>query len=822
MAGTVLFKNSTDNAHRTRYLTNVDDFSSGMKFTNAPHTSGYAKAMVNFDLKNDGECLVPRGGLHDVVNRASAVLAEEFYLDFCVHHSGSMYISEADDTDATLCQYYIAGGVVATGFDVSTAYMVVEYNGEYIKATHINEGISTGVLLMKPAITQMQDLEMDVPKYRDGIYTSLEGNTYVLLNNGTENKLCTIIAKFNNRHDEVNWYIKEVQPTEVQPTQAMNYGYNMFKDNPYTFENVESATGYVQLTGVIPYSEDGKLLLTARPGTPIVFKLYYKYPATDLNNGDKYLVQWEIQDLNNSSDAEIIQKVRGSQEYTPGDDITFAYSPSFTAFSIIVRLYKKSEMAEQDAAWEADTSLQALVTKDDYLTPNQVTTLASYYLTNNNNSSTLNVDAVEYDMGTATGMCTWQQRLVMWGVRGAKSTLFVSEINNPGYMPYPNNCEIFSSDIVCAVPYMTDLLVFTKTALHRLTIADDGLSYTKTCIQERLNMQESDACTVITVQNMVYFKSGNYFYMVVPNNSMSASQDTQLAPVSRPVEQMFNYMEKTISDVLNDVYNLAADGYHNPIELQLTDFNVYVANTQVRNVYKVKVTKQEGANKDVEYYVDVCMNYDTVLRAWTMYTYESTPYRMVLYKPTVTGESIFAHPYIVDYVMYVSLVQADPKNPRDDFELMEHKERTFGNWQFIDTGYRDFSEDLKKRFREVQFCINVLNSEKLKFHTAFVVDDVDVVPLYKYVVTHCTDKSDANYGDIYVERELEDTTDTPDLTEFNAWELDAAMFPDVTVHKVRYKMSSKGYGGSVKILSMNDVPYELLHINWIYRVMFAR
>ena len=111
MAGTVLFKNSTDNAHRTRYLTNVDDFSSGMKFTNAPHTSGYAKAMVNFDLKNDGECLVPRGGLHDVVNRASAVLAEESYLDFCVHHSGSMYISEADDTDATLCQYYIAGEI---------------------------------------------------------------------------------------------------------------------------------------------------------------------------------------------------------------------------------------------------------------------------------------------------------------------------------------------------------------------------------------------------------------------------------------------------------------------------------------------------------------------------------------------------------------------------------------------------------------------------------------------------------------------------------------------------------------------------------------
>lgn len=822
MAGTVLYKNDSDNAHRTKYMTNVDDFSSGMKFTNAPHASGYAKSLVNFDLKNDGECLVPRGGLHDIANRVSAVLAETYFIDMCVHHCASMYISEADDTDATLCQYYIVGGMTATGFELNTARLVVEYNGEYINATRTADGINTGVLLMKPAITQMQDLEIDVPKYRDGIYTSLEGNTYVLVNDGVSNKLCTIVATFNETHDAISWYIKEVIATEVQPTQAMNYGYNMFKEHPYNFTNVESATGAVQLTGVIPYSETGKLLLTARPGTPIVFKLYYKYPAVDVTNKDKYLVQWEIQDLNNSSDAEIIQKVRKSREYNPGDEITLAYSPSFTAFSIIVRLYKKSEIAAQDAAWSADTSLQALVTKDDYLTPNQVTTLASYYLTNNSNSSTLNVDAVEYDMGTAAGMCTWQQRLVMWGVRGAKSTLFVSEINDPGYMPYPNNCEIFSSDIVCAVPYMTDLLVFTKTALHRLTIADDGLSYTTTCVQERLNMQESDACTVVTVQNMVYFKSGNYFYMIVPNNSVTASQDTQLAPVSRAVEQMFNYMKRTISDVLNDVYNFAPDGYHTPVDLQLVDFNVYVANTQVRNVYKVHVIKHEGASKDTEYYIDVCLNYDTVLRAWTMYTYEASPYRMVIYKPTVTGESIFASPYVVDHVLYVSLVQADTNMPKDDFELNENKHRDLGNWQFIDTGYRDFSEDLKKRFREVQFCLNVLNNERLKFYTSFIVDDADVVPLYKYVVTHCTDKADTNYGDIYVERELEDPISLPALTEFNTWEIDTAMFPDITVHKVRYKMSNKGYGGNVRILSMNEVPYELLHINWVYRIMFAR
>ena len=61
-------------------------------------------------------------------------------------------------------------------------------------------------------------------------------------------------------------------------------------------------------------------------------------------------------------------------------------------------------MDAQDAAWENDTVLQNLVTKDDNLTPNQVTTLASYYLTSNSDASMMNAEPVVYDICTATGM----------------------------------------------------------------------------------------------------------------------------------------------------------------------------------------------------------------------------------------------------------------------------------------------------------------------------------------------------------------------------------------------------------------------------------
>ena len=114
------------------------------------------------------------------------------------------------------------------------------------------------------------------------------------------------------------------------------------------------------------------------------------------------------------------------------------------------------------------------------------------------------------------------------------------------------------------------------------------------------------------------------------------------------------------------------------------------------------------------------------------------------------------------------------------------------------------------------------NKEKTIYEYYVTVDDVDTRPMYKHVVSQITDKLDPNYGQIFVEREPIEVHETPDISIFNDWELDTALFPDITMHKIRYKVSGKGYGGSVKILSKNTIPFELLHISWVYRVMFAR
>ena len=136
MASTTLYKNTANNAHRARYMTSEDNFASGMKYSNAPHMSGFAKSIVNYNLKNDGECLTPRGGLTQLgEDTVFSMLTSSEALDYCVHHSGTMYINTADKTDAVLCQYMLVGTLYSAGVDVAHSMLIVEHNGTYITAT---------------------------------------------------------------------------------------------------------------------------------------------------------------------------------------------------------------------------------------------------------------------------------------------------------------------------------------------------------------------------------------------------------------------------------------------------------------------------------------------------------------------------------------------------------------------------------------------------------------------------------------------------------------------------------------------------------------
>lgn len=791
----------------TRVMTSEENFSKGMLYADHPLDEGSVKALVNFDVSGSGESLSPRGGLQ-TVQEGIASIPYTTNTDYCIHHAGSLYV-ETRDGDAVLCKYLLYGKASHNEFNLDDSYLSIEHEGQMISTKYM--GKAGRKATMQPSLKHIHGMEINNASSRSGIHTSLEGNTYLPILDGGDRYLGRLVPTFSSDLKSFTWEVKKLEPKEVAATQCVNFGYNMLKDDPYEFQNKENFTGRLRLQGIIPKDDFGNIMLSARPGTQINFHLIYEYPAGDLDTGRKYMVQWEMQELNTSKEPIVLQQVRDSDVYTPGDAIIMSTnSTTQKQFTIIAKLYHKEEV---DNVVYPSTMVQD-IGDSIFLLPEKVISLAFYYLTDDTNISMLNSDTVKYDLTTAIGMCNWQQRLVLWGVQGAKATLFISEINSPDYMPYPNGAEVFPDNIVACIPYMSNLLLFTHSRLYLITMNEDGLSYSSRCIQERLSMTEEDASTITTIQNMVYFKSGNYFYMVVPH-SAAGPGELQLAPVTTPIEKALDNFPLTVAEMVDNVYNI---GGEKDWDIELVDYCNYLDSSQMRNVYKLKMEADEEVK-----YLDFVLTYDTKLRLWTTYMWETGPYRMVTYSPSVTQNTIYCHLARQNAVVSADLVQQNKTDPKDSFRLDNEKPRTLLNYQLLDTGYRKHSEHNKKRYREIQFSINNTHSNSLEFYTSFVVDDDTRKPFYTFNTVHNTDPEDPNYGMVHVEREMcEPSLIAGETTLDTTWKVDFSKFPTITLAKVRVKVTGKGYGGSVKIISMNEKPFELLNINWVYRLMNAR
>lgn len=799
---------------RQRSVVSEDSFKKGIYITDAPEEEAYAKMLVNFKLKNDGTVLSTRPAIqkNGVVTRADANEMKNILFTNVVECE----ITGSDKTvmkKATLveladgkCTCFVASALtqeLVTGQpcpEIPVLCTPVDANKHFsvIKDGYARQGEHKHDMLIDATAAYVNN----------AVQTKLSTGLYALYNDGvTANKLGKLKITFSDATlTDATWTLEEITAKEVLPAQAINYGYNMLKADPYAFSNVEITSGKPTLLGILPYDANtGELLLTAKLGTSIKFKLIYKYPAADkTNTNERYYTSWELYDLDNSTGANsVIQDYTTSPLVVPGDEVSLVYTPAIKSFGLVVKLYKTTELSPSTpitTTAQLKTAIDAVTT---YIAPAQIITLASYYLTNDEaNTKASSLKLVHYDLTNAQGMCAWQNRLVAWGVQGAEHLLFTSDISSPSYFPYPNGVEVFDNVIIKAVPYLDKLLVFTADALYMLTMALSGLTYTVSKVQDRLSIAHIDDTCIVPVLNMVHFKSGNYYYMIVPK-LQSLTGALQLAPISRPIEQLLDNFTVNISGILNTVYNTAYDTF------TILDTYTYVADNNVNNVYKLKCVH----NTTDTGIVTVVLRYDTNIRAWTIWTYGTGVSNDRLYEITATGD-----------IRYISckngtelvIIKEGNASAEDTFYT------TFPNYQYIDTGFRKHSEQLKKRYREVQFSVNTLQDVPIAFYTAFQVDADERKTFYKHTVTYCTDQSDPDYGNIIVQRELDESGATPTLTNMDAWILDASQFPDLSVYKVRYKVSGKGYGGRVQMLCKAQHMYEILYIAWVFRTMNAR
>lgn len=198
-----------------------------------------------------------------------------------------------------------------------------------------------------------------------------------------------------------------------------------------------------------------------------------------------------------------------------------------------------------------------------------------------------NVTPVNYNLATAKGMLEWKNRLVLWGVENAETILFTSDVNNPAYFPYPNNIDILDEPVLHCMLYGDDLVVFTNTKLYRLTIGETGGIGTHTLIQKNLSITERDIPMFCLVKNMLFFKSGNYYYMLVPKSS-SITGETTVAPISKAIYPFLDNFSAEVEKLFK-IYTQGKTEYANngaaswkfPFTSFLENYYAYADNTSV-------------------------------------------------------------------------------------------------------------------------------------------------------------------------------------------------------------------------------------------------
>ena len=542
----------------------------------------------------------------------------------------------------------------------------------------------------------------------------------------------TINKKVAGGYDPLNPYPEFKQPKELQPSEATTWGYNMLANAPYAFSN--GTTGaQITLTGLLPY-RGGDLCLNPKVNESINFRCYYSVEPAQLTG---YTFKFEWKDIVGSAwnvFATAVSPVSGvvqASMLNPGREI-------------IVRVTATKASQETVLAQGFNFTLQS--------TP---------------------FELKNYSLQAAHRLGYWERHTVIYKLRDLPGAIFVSDLDDPSYYPYPNNCEEFESDVLHVCEYQSSLLVFCRNHIYALTWNEDGISWNRTVIQKGITLTEEDTPFITVLKSFVMFKKGNMFYLITPSASMAGS--LSIAPISKPIEEFLNDLKSGVDETLANVYNYK-DGwdltyYNTTTTLDAIYINLYL---KVKRNYPQGDTEMPlgsgtavGPNgpgtpglyddpynpalPTLKENLVFSLVYDTLMRTWSI-----TIFGIItnVYSPNMQDTNLFLVNYPETRINLPSyaVVQAStakktyfdpvPSEQRYFFEIHDivpdetsnilqdfsfdtnrHDLRTtFPNHQLLDTGHKDIESTIKKMFREFQYMIHTPDSTLLKFRTKFFVD----------------------------------------------------------------------------------------------------
>lgn len=468
-------------------------------------------------------------------------------------------------------------------------------------------------------------------------------------------------------------------------------------------------------------------------------------------------------------------------------------------------------------------------------------------------ANTLNLSPKKFDISRCTGMCEWEQRIVVWGVPDALNTLFVSDVSNPAFFPYPNNVDIFTDPIIAVHNYGSELLVLTTSALYRLTWDSEGTGWTHTLIQQNLHVTAEDTFISCVIKNMFFFKSGEYYYMMVPKVSSGVTGEATIAPISKPITELLDNFHNEIYALVKVIVD--QPNLENFIPYLVNYFS-YVDNTKiiVNYVYDLNKTIGDKESATNSKYLYVQLIYDTDARTWSMRIFEAPHMlyashadalqqdRFIDLTPALNGDKL-----VIQYYKFIDSSDKAIQYISETNESYE-AERIVKNYQYLDTGNREINTEHKKRFREFQFKIKNNTATNLGFYTSFLVDGSLRKDLQRYeprllldettgeatiIVERVLDPMTMAYNTTRIERVLipskmlQDSGElTPTIlaenTDPDKWVLNQSAFPGRTFWKIRMPISGKGYTPRAILLSTNEQNFEIFGHSWVYRTMNAR
>lgn len=873
---------------RGKRLASLDNnYSLGMQWTEGPVDEGFAKCIVNFDYANNNTVLKPRAALTteeylfpNTVAQHAPFIGSALRINAakeCVEHNKvyRQFIASTSGSKEGNLPYEI--GATYIGTSTKEANTTVANEDKVLKYNEIR-WLLTNSLPPFPKTVYCLTTSDTVDELHNVVLSESMVNSRVIGTFGPNNNFYYLAWKTEDLlededehpslartvfNEETETYEYEYMDAYVpSASEAVTYGYNMLLDTPYVFTDKYEGNVF-DMQGILPYkASDGTTLnMSPKVNETVLLRLNYSVPQNS-----RYKVEWEWKTL----EGESWSKIPTSQsEY----DFSTATPPDITAFfkapaeALMVRVSAYNLDSEY-----SDTVEKVMTVGFDFTEAGKL-----------NNS---NVTPENYDLYSCRDMLYWDNRLVIWGVAKDPTILFISDLNEPTYFPYPNNVTTFDEPIVTVKEFMGKLAVFTTSKIY-LVESTDGASWTTTVVQTNLHFKFSDRRLIQVVRNMLYFKSGDYYYMMVPK-AQTLTGELVLAPISSNITDFLNNFSVNFDSILYETYG-------SRINYRFVDHFNYLDYESVHNVYVVKLSSHSYIHFDLEY--------NTVTRYWKINIYftESilTPYNTdatkvgSLISTSVrlfrTSNSVFIGGRVVQIYKFDSSQAKDyyipgqtsaairydksytgatyaagnltlPSGSVADFDLkldgvkVSTDNITFAsttdyyngfkvtdieqvikevlsnpeeyifyqNWQYLDTGFRTDNLHYNKRYRELQLEINNVDYSDLEFGMDFIIDGEYRKTVFKYEVSQIVDLFDRSYNVAFVDLVPHMEVPSDEIIRDNYWTIKHNIDNKIKLWKVRANISGKGTAPRLKLYSRNCVRYELLGINWIYRVMNMR